>query len=205
MTGDRGVEIHSFLFADLESSTRLWETLPQAMKPALERHDSILGEAVDHSNGRVVKTTGDGLLAVFSSASDGVRACLEAQQRLREEPWGETGPLRVRMGMHAGQAQARAGDYFGPPVYRAARIMAAAHGGQVLLSALAAEPESGCRRRSNSATLGNTDSRTCFNPSTSSSSSSPGSQKSSPHWQHSITGRTTSRHRYQSSSDAMPN
>ncbi|MDP8932317.1 MAG: adenylate/guanylate cyclase domain-containing protein [Actinomycetota bacterium] len=139
MTSDPSPQTFTFLFADLESSTQLWERFPTGMKAALERHDSILRDAVDHSNGRVVKTTGDGLMAVFPSASAGVKACFEAQRRLQDEPWGETGPLRVRMGLHAGEAQPRAGDFFGPPVYRAARIMAAAHGGQVLLSALAAE------------------------------------------------------------------
>jgi predicted ATPase/class 3 adenylate cyclase len=132
-------ETLTFVFADLESSTRLWERFPDAMKAAMERHDAILRDAVEHADGRVVKITGDGVMAVFSSAPDGVKACLEAQQALQDEAWGETGPLRVRMGMHAGEAQRRAGDFYGPPVNRTARIMAAAHGGQVLLSALAAE------------------------------------------------------------------
>jgi predicted ATPase/class 3 adenylate cyclase len=139
MVPDSASETLTFLFTDLESSTRLWEQFPDAMKAAVERHDAILREAVDRAQGRVVKVTGDGLMAVFSSASDGVRACLEGQRSLQAEAWGETGPLRVRMGLHAGEAQARAGDFYGPPVNRAARIMAAAHGGQVLLSALAAE------------------------------------------------------------------
>ena len=86
----------------------------------------------------MVKTTGDGFMAVFDSAVDGVSACLNAQQDLAREPWGETGPLRVRMGLHAGEAAAREGDYFGPTLNRAARIMSAGHGGQVLLSAAAA-------------------------------------------------------------------
>jgi predicted ATPase/class 3 adenylate cyclase len=128
----------TFLFADLESSTRLWEQFPQAMKPALERHDALLSAAVEGSNGRVVKTTGDGLTAVFNSALDGVAACLKAQRGLGNEPWGETGPLRVRMALHAGEAQPRGGDYYGPAVNRAARLMSVAHGGQVLLSAAAA-------------------------------------------------------------------
>jgi predicted ATPase/class 3 adenylate cyclase len=132
-------EALTFVFTDLESSTRLWERAPDAMKVAMERHDSILRGAVEDADGRVVKITGDGLMAVFSSAPDGVKACLEAQQALQAEAWGETGPLRVRMGLHVGEAQPRAGDFYGPPVNRAARIMAAAHGGQVLLSALAAE------------------------------------------------------------------
>ena len=107
------------------------------MKPALERHDAILRTAVEGSNGRVIKTTGDGLLAVFSSASDGLVACLNAQLSLVNEPWADIGPLRVRMGLHTGEAQSRGGDYFGPALNRAARLMAAAHGGQVLLSAAA--------------------------------------------------------------------
>jgi predicted ATPase/class 3 adenylate cyclase len=139
MTGTSAPMILTFLFTDVESSTRLWERRPDAMKAALEHHDAILRDAIEGSNGRVIKTTGDGLMSVFSSAADGVEACLRAQQGLSSERWDETGPLRVRMGMHAGEAQIRAGDFFGPPVYRAARIMAAAHGGQILLSALAAE------------------------------------------------------------------
>ena len=139
IVGDPSPETLTFVLTDLESSTRLWEQFPDAMKDAVERHDAILREAVERSRGRVVKGTGDGLMAVFASAADGVEACLAAQRALRDEAWAETGPLRVRMGMHAGEAQARSGDFFGPPVNRTARIMAAAHGGQVLLSELAAE------------------------------------------------------------------
>ena len=128
----------TFLFTDLESSTRLWEELPQAMKHALERHDAILRAAVEASDGHVVKTTGDGLMAVFASVPDAVTASLTAQRGLTDEQWGETGALRVRMGVHTGVAEARDDDYFGPTVNRAARIMSAGHGGQVLLSAAAA-------------------------------------------------------------------
>jgi predicted ATPase len=128
----------TFLFTDLESSTQRWEQFPKAMRDALERHDAILRAAVEAANGQVVKTTGDGLMAVFASAADGVTACLSAQRGLASEPWGETGALRVRMGLHTGVAETRAGDYFGPTVNRTARIMSAGHGGQVLLSAAAA-------------------------------------------------------------------
>src|SRR5919201_338586 len=128
----------AFLFTDLESSTELWELHRRFMNEALERHDAILRDAVETSNGQVVKTTGDGLMAVFASPADGVNACLKAQQGLADEAWGETGPLRVRMGLHAGEAAAREGDYFGPTLNRTARIMGAGHGGQVLLSAAAA-------------------------------------------------------------------
>jgi predicted ATPase/class 3 adenylate cyclase len=139
MVDDHSPETLTFVFTDLESSTRLWESFPDAMRAVIERHDAILLDAVEGSGGRVVKVMGDGVMAVFSGASDGARACLEAQKTLQAEDWGDTGPLRVRMGLHTGEAQARAGDFYGPSVNRAARIMAAAHGGQVLLSGLAAE------------------------------------------------------------------
>jgi predicted ATPase/class 3 adenylate cyclase len=135
---DKAFGTHTFLFTDLEGSTRLWERFPQAMKRALERHDSILLTAVTAAGGQVVKTTGDGLMAVFGSAADAVRACLAAQRGLVEEPWQETGALRVRMGLHSGEAQLRGDDYFGPAVIRSARIMAVGHGDQVLLSAASA-------------------------------------------------------------------
>ncbi len=127
----------TFLFTDLVGSTHLWEQFPEAMKDALERHDAILRAAIEAAGGRVVKATGDGMMAVFGSASDAALASLAAQRDLAAGPWGETGPLRVRMGVHAGQAEERGGDFFGPTVNRTARIMAAGHGGQVLLSASA--------------------------------------------------------------------
>ena len=123
-----------FLFTDLESSTRLWEQHPEAMKEALARHDQLLHEAVTDANGTVVKTTGDGVMAVFSSPRDCIVACLQSQRALGAEAWEATGPLRVRMGMNTGDADDRGADYHGPAVNRAARIMAAGHGGQVLLS-----------------------------------------------------------------------
>ena len=128
----------TFLFTDIEGSTRLWEHHQQSMKDALERHDAILRTAVEGSNGQVVKNIGDGFMAVFGSAVDGVCACLNAQQGLATAQWGETGPLRVRMGLHVGEAATREGDYYGPTLNRTARIMGAGHGGQVLLSAAAA-------------------------------------------------------------------
>ena len=128
----------AFLFTDIAGSTQLWERLPKAMTVALARHDVILRAAIEDGTGRVVKSTGDGLMAVFPTAAAGAAACLKAQRALNDEPWSETGPLRVRMGLHAGDAERRGDDYFGPTINRAARIMAAGHGGQVLLSASAA-------------------------------------------------------------------
>src|SRR6266540_5142860 len=128
----------TFLFTDIAGSTRLWEQQPGAMKEAIERHDALLRQAMEASSGQVVKTTGDGMMAVFPSAADGVLASISAQRAFLDAPWGETGPLRVRMGLHAGDAERRGDDYFGPTINRTARIMAAGHGGQVLLSASAA-------------------------------------------------------------------
>jgi predicted ATPase/class 3 adenylate cyclase len=128
----------AFLFTDIEGSTRLWEQFPEAMKSAVARHDAILRAAVETSGGQVVKTTGDGLMAAFERCGEAVRACVVSQRDLGREPWGETGPLRVRMGVHVGQADQRGGDFFGPTVNRTARIMALGHGGQVLFSGTAA-------------------------------------------------------------------
>lgn len=124
----------AFLFTDIEGSTRLWERHPDGMRAALARHDRLLVSAVSDARGQVVKTTGDGIMAVFDTARDGVAACLAAQQGLFEADWAETGPLRVRMGLHVGEGSGDGSDYHGPAVNRAARIMAAGHGGQILLS-----------------------------------------------------------------------
>jgi predicted ATPase/class 3 adenylate cyclase len=125
----------TFLFTDLERSTGLWEEHPEAMKRALARHDRILRDAVEGHGGHVVKTTGDGVHAVFGSAHEALEACLDAQSALAGERWPEsTGPLRVRMGVHAGEAELRDRDYYGSVLNRAARLMAVGYGGQVLVS-----------------------------------------------------------------------
>jgi predicted ATPase/class 3 adenylate cyclase len=124
----------TFLFADLEGSTRLWEEHPEAMKAALSRHDDILRAAVETNRGHVVKSTGDGCLAAFTTAVDALVAAVDAQCTLNAEPWGATGPLRVRMGVNTGEAELRDSDYYGPAVNRAARLTAAAHGGQIVVS-----------------------------------------------------------------------
>jgi predicted ATPase/class 3 adenylate cyclase len=124
----------TFLFTDIEGSTKLWEQHPEAMKVAVARHDTILRSAVETHLGYVVKTMGDGLLAAFGTAQGALAAAVEAQRALLAESWSEIGPLRVRMGLHTGPAQEREGDYFGPALNRAARLMAAGHGGQILLT-----------------------------------------------------------------------
>jgi class 3 adenylate cyclase/tetratricopeptide (TPR) repeat protein len=124
----------TFLFTDIKDSTRLWEEHPVAMRDALARHDALVRAAVVEHRGYVVKTTGDGVLAAFGTAPDALTGAVAAQQALLAEPWGATGPLSVRMGLHTGEAQAREGDYYGQAPNRAARLMGLAHGGQVLLS-----------------------------------------------------------------------
>lgn len=129
----------TFLFTDLEGSTRLWQEYPEAMQSAQARHDALLREAVESHRGRVVKTTGDGLHAAFRSAVEAVAAALAAQRALIAEAWPEeTGPLRVRMGLHTGVSGEREGDFYGSEVNRAARLMSIGHGGQVLLSSATA-------------------------------------------------------------------
>ncbi|MBI3744978.1 MAG: adenylate/guanylate cyclase domain-containing protein, partial [Chloroflexi bacterium] len=128
----------SFLISDIEGSTRLWEEHAAAMGPALALHDRVLRAAIEDAHGTVIKTTGDGFLAIFDDPNESIAAALAAQRGLRDAEWDETGRLRVRMAIHAGVAEARDGDYFGPTLNRAARILAIGHGDQVLLSAVAA-------------------------------------------------------------------
>jgi predicted ATPase/class 3 adenylate cyclase len=135
--------VTTFLFTDIEGSTRLWEVEPERMRPALERHDTIARGAVKHHGGEVVKMTGDGIHAAFSDPLDALGASLELQQALADAQATEGLALKVRCGMHAGPHQRRDDDFFGAAVNRAARIMAAAHGGQTLLSATVAQMLSG--------------------------------------------------------------
>jgi len=124
----------TFLFSDIEGSTRLWEKHPVAMGDSLARHDDILRSAMEGAGGYVFKTVGDAFCVAFDTAGSALEAAVQSQRALHSEPWGETGPLRVRMAIHTGAAEFRDGDYFGNPLNRVARILAAAHGGQVLLS-----------------------------------------------------------------------
>jgi class 3 adenylate cyclase len=130
----------TFLFTDIEDSASLWERYPDGMKEALVCHDDILSTAVEAHRGRVVKTTGDGCYAAFATAAEGVAAAHAAQQALHVEGWGNLQPesLRVRMGLHTGEAELRDGDYHGQAVNRAARLMSVGYGGQILLSGLTA-------------------------------------------------------------------
>jgi hypothetical protein len=119
----------TFLFTDIEDSTRRWQADREAMAAALEVHDATLTRAIEAHGGRVFKHTGDGVCAVFGSAGDAVAAASAAQDALE---------LPVRMGVHTGDAEERNGDFYGMTLNRCARIMDAGHGGQVLLSSIAA-------------------------------------------------------------------
>ena len=128
----------TFLFTDIEGSTTRWEHQPETMQVALARHDALLRSAIAEHDGHVVKTMGDAFLAAFGRAPDALAAAQDAQQLLQAEPWHEIapdiGPLQVRMALHTGAAEERDGDYFGPTLNRAARLMSVGHGGQILLS-----------------------------------------------------------------------
>ena len=124
----------TFLFTDIEGSTRLWEEAPVAMRDALAHHDAIVRDAIESNRGHVVKQTGDGFHAVFSTASDAVAAALAAQLAVEQEPWAGATPVRVRMGIHTGETHERGGDYYGSTTNRAARLMSVAHGGQIVMS-----------------------------------------------------------------------
>jgi TolB-like protein/class 3 adenylate cyclase len=124
----------TLLFTDIEGSTRLWETQQPAMRAALTRHDALLRNAVRSHRGHVFKTMGDAFCAAFHTAPDALGAALEAQRALHVEPWPDGARLRVRMALHSGAAEVRDGDYFGAPLNRVARLLAAGHGGQTLVS-----------------------------------------------------------------------
>jgi predicted ATPase/class 3 adenylate cyclase len=145
------VEAHTareavFLFSDIEGSTRLWESQPEEMRSALERHDSILGKQIETTGGEVVKATGDGVMAVFDDGASAIDAAMRIQLGLSEQAWSTTGAIKVRIGIHRGETQVRGDDYFGPTVNRTARLMAAGHGGQTLISSVVATELAGEQR-----------------------------------------------------------
>lgn len=127
------------LFTDIEGSTRLWEQEPERMRAALAAHDALGRTLVAHHGGRLVKTTGDGLHAVFTAPGAALAAAAALQQALATPDTTAGLMLPVRCGLHAGADEARDNDFYGRHVNRAARVMAAAHGGQVLLSGPLAE------------------------------------------------------------------
>ncbi len=130
----------TFLYSDIEGSTPLWEREPKQMQMALERHHAILQESIAACGGHVYKIIGDAFQAAFLVSAQAVMAALTAQRTLAAEVWPTSAPLRVRMGLHVGHAIAQGEDYTTThTLNRVARIMSAAHGGQILLSEAMAE------------------------------------------------------------------
>jgi len=122
------------LFTDIEGSTVKWEADTGAMREALARHDLVVTRSIEENRGRVVKHTGDGFLASFTTCADAVAAALNAQLHLTEIDFSAIEGLRIRVGVDVGVVEERDGDLYGPPLNRCARIMDAAHGGQILVS-----------------------------------------------------------------------
>ena len=130
--------VSTFLFTDIEGSTRLWERDAEAMALALAQHDTIVRDTVQARHGTVVKMTGDGVHAVFADPLDAVSAAVELQRQLTQAAATSRVVLSVRCGLNAGVQEHRDNDFFGSAVNRAARLMSAAHGGQILLSSTVA-------------------------------------------------------------------
>src|SRR5687768_1062725 len=125
----------TFLFTDIEGSTRRWEQYPQQMQLAFARQEDILRRAIQANGGYAYKQIGDAFQAAFPTAPQAAQAALDAQHSLRSESWpSETEDVRVRMALHTGVTEERGDDYVGPALNRVARLLGVGHGGQVLLT-----------------------------------------------------------------------
>src|SRR5215212_9166938 len=126
----------TFLLTDIEGSTALWELAPDSMRAALSRHDVLIEAAVREPGGVHIRPRGEGdsRFAVFASAIDAAGCALAVQRAFLAEPWPTPSPIKVRIGLHTGEAQLREGDYYGSTVNRCARLRNIGHGGQTLLS-----------------------------------------------------------------------
>lgn len=132
--------IVTFLYTDIEGSTLLWDTMPDAMRMSLEMHNTILNESITAHGGKVYKVIGDAFQAAFVKPAQAVEAAVAAQRALNKATWGDTGPIRVRMGIHTGDAESQGDDYTTThTLNRVARVMSAAHGGQILISQAVAD------------------------------------------------------------------
>jgi len=128
----------AFLFADIEGSAALWEKDPPAMHAAVEQYCALFDRAIAARGGVLYKSIGDAIQAAFPAAPAAIAAALDAHAVVAAEAWPGNGPIHVRMGVHVGEAEPRDGDYLAPALNRLARMLAAGHGGQILLSAAAA-------------------------------------------------------------------
>ena len=139
------IHLVTFLFTDIEGSTKLWESAPEKMKSALQRHHEILQEAISSNGGNAFQIVGDAFCAAFPTALSAITAALTAQRSLHHEHWDLASPIRVRMGIHTGAAERTSNDSptggyaSNHTLNRVARILGAGHGGQILLSRAAQE------------------------------------------------------------------
>jgi predicted ATPase/class 3 adenylate cyclase len=129
----------TFVFTDIEGSTLRWERAPAAMSDAVRRHDAIVRAAITAHAGHVFKSLGDAFCAAFARAHDAVEAALTLQRELLAQDFQAVDGLEVRVAIHTGTADERDNDYFGPSLNRVARLLAVSHGGQIVLSGIAAE------------------------------------------------------------------
>ncbi|MBI3969903.1 MAG: DUF3179 domain-containing protein [Chloroflexi bacterium] len=130
----------TFLFTDIQGSTKSWERNPQAMTAVLARHDAIMRTAIAAHNGHIFKTVGDAFCVAFATAPAAIAAAIRSQHGLHNEKWDPAiGTVKVRMAVHTGAPELRDSDYFGTPLNRVARLLAIGHGGQILLSLATAE------------------------------------------------------------------
>jgi len=138
----------TFLFTDVEGSTRLWERHPDQMRAALAEHDALIEVLVEQHGGRVVRPRGEGdtRFCVFTRATDALATAAAIQQALHQQDWPAGKPLRVRLALHTGEADLREGGYYGSAVNRAARLRAIAHGGQSTYDLRREEDVTRCRQ-----------------------------------------------------------
>lgn len=141
MANGRSVRSLTFVFTDVEGSTRLWQDAPDSMSAALPRHDELIATTVEAAGGTLVKSgaRGDSALAAFERATDALVCVVELQRAFRAEEWPADARLRIRSAIHTGEAEFRDDDYFGPTLNRAARLLSVAHGGQAVVSGATAE------------------------------------------------------------------
>ena len=129
----------TLLFTDIEGSTRLWEQHPLAMHDALELHNGVVGRAITSRGGVLFYSGGDSIGAAFDNPADAIAAAVALQEDLAKADWGEVGSISVRVGLDTGLVEVQAGDYLGPPVNRAARVLDQASGGEILLTSTTAD------------------------------------------------------------------
>jgi predicted ATPase/class 3 adenylate cyclase len=128
----------TFLFTDIEDSSRMWDQHPLQMRTSLEQHDELLATAIGANSGYIFTTAGDAFAAAFQTADAAAKAACDIQAAIEGAAWDKATPIRVRIGLHTGEAHERGGDFFGPAVIRTKRIEAAGHGGQILVSGVTA-------------------------------------------------------------------